>query len=76
MCGEKPNRILWEHWKEGSPPHVRGKVFCDVVAYAVNRITPAYAGKSRPHRACTSRRKDHPRMCGEKWKEPCRRFLI
>ena len=47
MCGEKPNRILWEHWKEGSPPHVRGKVFCDVVAYAVNRITPAYAGKSQ-----------------------------
>ena len=25
MCGEKPDRILWEHWKEGSPPHVRGK---------------------------------------------------
>ena len=25
ICGEKPNRLLWEHWKEGSPPHMRGK---------------------------------------------------
>ena len=26
VCGEKPNRIVWEHWKEGSPPRMRGKV--------------------------------------------------
>ena len=25
VCGEKPNRIVWEHWKEGSPPRMRGK---------------------------------------------------
>ena len=25
VCGEKPNRIVWEHWREGSPPRMRGK---------------------------------------------------
>ena len=25
VCGEKPNRIIWDHWKEGSPPRMRGK---------------------------------------------------
>ena len=46
MCGEKPNRILWEHWKEGSPPRMRGKE--NRVLRRVLRvgITPACAGKS------------------------------
>ena len=29
-------------------------------------ITPAYAGKSDGERARTTKRKDHPRVCGEK----------
>ena len=45
VCGEKPNRLVWDHWKEGSPPRMRGKelsVFLQVVDV---RITPACAGK-------------------------------
>ena len=30
-------------------------------------ITPACAGKSRSRHVCISRRRDHPRMCGEKY---------
>ena len=45
VCGEKrgsvtqPSRIL------GSPPRVRGKVFCAFWAALLHRITPACAGK-------------------------------
>ena len=34
------------------------------------RITPAYAGKSDGERARTTKRKDHPRVCGEKFDNP------
>ena len=47
VCGEKPNRILWEHWKEGSPPRMRGKVSSIDEVFVSQGITPAYAGKSR-----------------------------
>ena len=33
-------------------------------------ITPAYAGKSDGERARTTKRKDHPRVCGEKFDNP------
>ena len=57
-CGEEAD--------EGSPPPMRGKEE-DWSGKALKvRITPAYAGK----RACggrdEKRRKDHPRLCGEK----------
>ena len=45
VCGEKPNRIVWEHWREGSPPRMRGKDGVNDSAQAVTGITPAYAGK-------------------------------
>ena len=45
VCGEKPDRILWEHWKEGSPPRMRGKVTGGQRCALIYRITPAYAGK-------------------------------
>ena len=32
----------------------------------MNRITPAYAGKSRLHRRSSANPEDHPRLCGEK----------
>ena len=46
VCGEKPDRILWEHWKEGSPPRVRGKADKASTWLGGKRITPACAGKS------------------------------
>ena len=66
MCGEKPNRILWEHWKEGSPPHVRGKGDAVAKGPSTVGITPACAGKSGPPLSMAVLKEDHPRMCGEK----------
>ena len=45
---------------------MRGKVLVGVVLPQCDRITPAYAGKSRTHTAVSSAYKDHPRLCGEK----------
>ena len=66
VCGEKPNRILWEHWKEGSPPRMRGKVMEAYKASNPIRITPAYAGKSGTNTESEATGQDHPRVCGEK----------
>ena len=52
VCGEKPNRIVWEHWREGSPPRMRGKVGRTPTFAAVCRITPAYAGKRTGCKPC------------------------
>ena len=46
VCGEKPNRIVWEHWREGSPPRMRGKGPYQSERLRAGGITPAYAGKS------------------------------
>ena len=44
-----------------------GEKLCGInAAFMIGRITPACAGKSRFHHACTSRHRDHPRVCGEK----------
>ena len=37
---------------------------------AMDRITPAYAGKSFVYRKGFEKRWDHPRLCGEKDREP------
>ena len=46
MCGEKPQTLSLERGIDGSPPHVRGKVALCYEFPAVDRITPACAGKS------------------------------
>ena len=66
MRGEKYSRHLHLRRKLGSPPHARGKGFTVLKGIAANGITPACAGKSEPLRACPARRRDHPRMRGEK----------
>ena len=66
ICGEKPKVFRPSAMREGSPPHMRGKVHvfrCSLVSCG---ITPAYAGKRlREHFGVTSP-EDHPRICGEK----------
>ena len=66
LCGEK----LWRSWthcrRSGSPPPMRGKEPSDVSKKLDDRITPAYAGKSTAFCSASSRRWDHPRLCGEK----------
>ena len=67
VCGEKAAylRAVWV--PKGSPPRMRGKAANPVLALILGGITPAYAGKrARQARTCRFRR-DHPRVCGEKY---------
>ena len=50
----------------GSPPRVRGKVNGTRVLPQFEGITPACAGKSRGDAVYNWRKRDHPRVCGEK----------
>ena len=45
---------------------MRGKDLVSVHFDVVERITPAYAGKSAFNFCVMFRHKDHPRLCGEK----------
>ena len=70
VCGEKLPSDRQAHSQSGSPPRVRGKVFCYVAFDVCSRITPACAGKRHhTHTLCAIRR-DHPRVCGEKSIKP------
>ena len=45
---------------------MRGKVGIKLFTFKIDRITPAYAGKSHLWKMPASRVQDHPRLCGEK----------
>ena len=45
---------------------MRGKVIQQTDFFGVDRITPAYAGKSGWNRRHMGSTEDHPRVCGEK----------
>ena len=47
---------------------MRGKGSSQTRRPRPHRITPACAGKRIPPRPATPTRRDHPRVCGEKWK--------
>ena len=49
---------------------MRGKVRDHGVLPAVKGITPAYAGKSHIKKFSTGIHRDHPRVCGEKFRPP------
>ena len=46
LCGEKSACHGWQKVALGSPPPMRGKGILSDLPRIVNRITPAYAGKS------------------------------
>ena len=50
----------------GSPPPMRGKGVAYRGDNIVDRITPAYAGKSEFRKLGHNAYRDHPRLCGEK----------
>ena len=52
----------------GSPPRMRGKAAKSEDAAAIDRITPACAGKSHVLPRSAQVQWDHPRVCGEKKK--------
>ena len=51
----------------GSPPRMRGKVNGIMRHKPLLRITPVYAGKRSCWTASGVLRRDHPRVCGEKY---------
>ena len=66
VCGEKRCGENLLNIAPGSPPRMRGKGPDDRAHPLVPGITPACAGKRKPHlhkKGCTW---DHPRVCGEK----------
>ena len=66
LCGEKfisPQSIVTNL---GSPPPMRGKGKQSLNYVDVDRITPAYAGKSGINCNQIPVTGDHPRLCGEK----------
>ena len=66
LCGEKTGSQCSLEKKKGSPPPMRGKVTEAETVTKEDRITPAYAGKSRTLYAEAKNYEDHPRLCGEK----------
>ena len=75
-CGEKNGNRKSLNISKGSPPHVRGKGQRPAFPPAGGGITPACTGKSgsAASDACSAR--DHPRMCGEKFKNPLCHCII
>ena len=66
LCGEKVKKCCCAIAEAGSPPPMRGKAFVDRCVSDAERITPAYAGKSRYVKSMRYVVLDHPRLCGEK----------
>ena len=69
MGGEKWLWLMLLPWLWGSPPHGRGKVENALLLNLLDRITPAWAGKSFRWWVGGFFIRDHPRMGGEKPKE-------
>ena len=67
VCGEKRPAVDGKRPLRGSPPHVRGKVKDPVPVSALVGITPACAGKRSAQAGAPAGRRDHPRVCGEKF---------
>ena len=66
LCGEKSATTSGGISGSGSPPPMRGKASQKAFFPHVQRITPAYAGKSCEFVGIAEKSGDHPRLCGEK----------
>ena len=64
--GEKDTSLFHSVAVWGSPPRGRGKGVSYILLSEKFRITPAWAGKSQCQSEAQQRRKDHPRVGGEK----------
>ena len=74
MGGEKMLKTRPDIYRQGSPPHGRGKGRPRAFHANGGGITPAWAGKSCMSRWSRGPGRDHPRMGGEK--SGCCRWLI
>ena len=64
-CGENCLICLVVNCCSGSPPRMRGKLKEERQQDALNRITPAHAGKTSIFELRIRYNTDHPRACGE-----------
>ena len=64
-CGENPVQSLKIFASKGSPPRMRGKLTGSQHSLHRTGITPAHAGKTVRTARPSTRRRDHPRACGE-----------
>ena len=72
VCGEKFCSSLMRALWSGSPPRMQGKAIGVDLHHPEVGITPAYAGKRQFYSPLPCLRRDHPRVCGEKWSpRPC-----
>ena len=69
LCGEKLPQQPRFCWAAGSPPPMRGKEKHSTKPRTYARITPAYAGKREIAGLHSVLAWDHPRLCGEKWRQ-------
>ena len=65
VCGENLLKHCLSLSLLGSPPRMRGKLERPPVLNLLDRITPAYAGKTALPCGTARRCRDHPRVCGE-----------
>ena len=64
-CGENAPARSSNSPTQGSPPQVRGKLYCFACGAGGDGITPAGAGKTLSVLLTPSAFQDHPRRCGE-----------
>ena len=76
MGGEKEEFRCKSKTEEGSPPRGRGKDFFLLDRLLAQRITPAWAGKSRGSGCRIDRARDHPRVGGEKPSHYCELSIL
>ena len=67
LCGEKVDSTFSLLIVRGSPPPMRGKVGNGLKSNFIHGITPAYAGKRQTVISSDVAKRDHPRLCGEKF---------
>ncbi len=65
ICGEHDASEPVSAGGAGSSPHMRGAQEFSAISNEVSGIIPAYAGSTFCVVPSNTRRKDHPRICGE-----------
>ncbi len=65
VCGKDQRTTLLLLCLTGSPPRMRERPGDVTEEEMADRITPAYAGKTKPFPRETLKQRDHPRVCGK-----------
>ena len=65
VCGEDDGFTLTAEHDEGSPPRMRGRRRHLLDVDDIDRLTPAYAGKTTTWNSARADSRAHPRACGE-----------